>query len=48
MRDDLEVIKYKSLFENLVINFEKNKVEVKIQVSKESLKKSSILQVISC
>ncbi len=48
MRDDLEVTKYKSLFENLVVNFEKNKIKIKIQVSKESLKKSSIFQVVCC
>ena len=38
--------KYKSIFENITINIEKNKVVVKVLLAKESIEKSSIIQVV--
>ncbi|MGI0068818.1 MAG: transcriptional regulator, partial [Nitrosopumilaceae archaeon] len=44
--DGKMVNKYKSTFDNVTINIEKNKVIVKVLLAKESIEKSSILQVI--
>jgi len=46
--DGKKVSKYKSIFENVTINIEKNKVVVKVLLSKESIEKSSIIQVVQC
>jgi len=46
--DGKRVNKYKSIFENLTINIEKNKVIVKVLLAKESIEKSSIIQVVQC
>lgn len=43
--DGKRVNKYKSIFENITINIEKNKVVVKVLIAKESIEKSSIIQV---
>jgi hypothetical protein len=40
------VNKYKSIFENVKIDFAKNKVVVKVQLTKESLRQSSIIKTI--
>ena len=44
--DGKKVSKYKSIFENVTINIEKNKVVVKVLLAKESIEKSSIIQVV--
>ena len=44
--DGKKVSKYKSIFENITINIEKNKVVVKVLLAKESIEKSSIIQVV--
>ena len=44
--DGKKVNKYKSIFENVTINIEKNKVVVKVLLAKESIEKSSIIQVV--
>jgi len=46
--DGKKVNKYKSIFENVTINIEKNKVLVKVLLAKESIEKSSIIQVVRC
>ena len=46
--DGKRVNKYKSIFENVTINIEKNKVVVKVLLAKESIEKSSIIQVVQC
>jgi hypothetical protein len=46
--DGKKVNKYKSIFENVTINIEKNKVVVKVLIAKESIEKSSIIQVVRC
>jgi hypothetical protein len=46
--DGKRVNKYKSIFENVTINIEKNKVIVKVLLAKESIDKSSIIQVVQC
>ena len=45
-RDAKRVTKYTSLFENVKINIEKNKVVIKAQLGKGLLNKSSIIQVV--
>jgi len=45
-RDGKRVTKYTSLFENVKINIEKNKVIIKAQLGKGLLNKSSIIQVV--
>src|SRR5438309_10544235 len=44
--DGKKVNKYKSIFENVTINIEKNKVIVKVLLAKESIEKSSVIQVV--
>ena len=44
--DGKKVSKYKSIFENVTISIEKNKVIVKILLAKESIEKSSVVQVV--
>ena len=44
--DGKKVNKYKSIFENVTINIEKNKIIVKVLLGKESIEKSSIIQVV--
>jgi hypothetical protein len=44
--DGKKVNKYKSIFENVTISIEKNKIVVKVLLAKESIEKSSIIQVI--
>jgi hypothetical protein len=46
--DGKTVNKYKSIFENVAINIEKNKVIVKVLLAKESIEKSSIIQLVQC
>lgn len=46
--DGKKVSKYKSIFENVTINIEKNKVVVKVLLAKESIEKSSVIQVVQC
>jgi hypothetical protein len=46
--DGKSVNKYKSIFENVTINIEKNKVTVKVLLAKESIEKSSIIQLVQC
>jgi len=46
--DGKKVNKYKSVFDNVTINIEKNKVVVKVLLAKESIEKSSIIQVVQC
>ena len=46
--DGKKVNKYKSIFENVTINIEKNKVIVKVLLAKESIEKSSIIQLVQC
>ena len=46
--DGKKVNKYKSIFENVTINIEKNQVVVKVLLAKESIEKSSIIQVVQC
>lgn len=46
--DGKKVSKYKSIFENVIINIEKNKVIVKVLLAKESIEKSSVIQVVQC
>lgn len=46
--DGKRVNKYKSIFENVIINIEKNKVIVKVLIAKESIEKSSIIHVVQC
>jgi hypothetical protein len=45
--DGKNVNRYKSVFENVTINIEKNKVIVKV-FAKESLEKSSVIQLVHC
>jgi len=40
--------KYKSIFEDISLDFEKNKVVIKVLLAKESIEKSSIIQVARC
>jgi hypothetical protein len=47
-QDGKTVNKYKSMFENVTINIEKNKVVVKVQLAKESLHNSSVMKVVCC
>jgi hypothetical protein len=44
--DGKKVNKYKSVFNNVTINIEKNKVIVKVLLAEESIKKSSIIKCI--
>jgi len=44
--DGKRVTKYRSVFENISIEIEKNKVIVKVQPTKESLKNSHIMQLV--
>ena len=44
--DGKHVNKYKSLFNNIEVNFEKNKMIVKISVARESLRQSSVIQCV--
>lgn len=44
--DGKKVNKYKSIFENVTISIEKNKVVVKVLLAKESIEKSSVIQVV--
>ncbi len=44
--DGKKVIKYETLFRNISIEIEKNFVKVKVQMKKNTIKNSSILQVI--
>ncbi len=46
--DGKKVNRYKSIFENITISIEKNKVVVKVQLAKESIEKSSVIQVVQC
>jgi hypothetical protein len=46
--DGKKVSKYKSIFENVTINIEKNKVVVKVLLAKESIENSSVIQVVQC
>ncbi|TLX68686.1 MAG: transcriptional regulator [Thaumarchaeota archaeon] len=46
--DGKKVNKYKSIFDNVTINIEKNKVIVKVLLAKESIEKSSVIQVVQC
>jgi hypothetical protein len=46
--DGKKVNKYKSIFENVTINIEKNKIVVNVLLAKESIEKSSIIQVVQC
>jgi hypothetical protein len=46
--DGKKVSKYKSIFNNVTINIEKNKVIVKVLLAKESIEKSSVIQVVQC
>jgi hypothetical protein len=48
MRDGKKVNKYKSIFENIIIHIEKNKVTVKVLLAKESIEKSSVIQTVQC
>ena len=44
--DGKKVTKYKSVFENISIEIEKNKVIVKVQPTQESIKNSHIMQIV--
>ena len=44
--DGKKVNKYKSIFENVTINIEKNRVIVKVLLAKESIEKSLVIQVV--
>lgn len=44
--DGKKVTKYKSIFENITINIEKNKVLIRILPTAESLEKSTIMQLV--
>jgi DNA-binding transcriptional ArsR family regulator len=46
--DGKRKIKYKSIFQNIEINIEKNKVIVKMLLTKESVEKSFAIQTIRC
>ena len=46
--DGKKVNKYKTVFNNVVINIEKNKVIVKALLAKESIEKSSVIQLVQC
>src|SRR5256885_6700082 len=46
--DGKKVSKYKSIFENVTINIEKNKVIVRVLLANESIQKSSIIKVVQC
>jgi hypothetical protein len=46
--DGKKINKYKSIFENVTISIEKNKVVVKVLLAKESIEKSSVIQVVQC
>jgi predicted transcriptional regulator len=46
--DGRKVNKYKSIFENVRIKIKKNKIIVQVQLAKESLDNSSVIQVVSC
>jgi len=48
IHDGKVVSKYKSIFENVTIDIEKNKVVVKVLLAKESIEKSSVIQVVQC
>ncbi len=45
-RDGKPVTKYKTIFENISISIEKNKVVVKVQPTQESIKDSHVMQII--
>lgn len=44
--DGKRVTKYRSIFENIVISLEKNKIVVKVQPTQESLKESHVMQIV--
>src|SRR5262249_42495988 len=46
--DGKRVNKYKSIFENVTITIVKNKVVVKVLLARESIEKSSVIQVVQC
>jgi len=46
--DGKRKIKYKSIFQNIEINIEKNKIIIKILLTKESIEKSIAIQTIRC
>ncbi len=46
--DGKKVSKYRTIFENVTISIEKNKVVVKVLLAKESIEKSSVIQVVQC
>ena len=46
--DGKRKIKYKSIFQNIEINIEKNKIIVKILLTKESLEKNYTIPTIQC
>jgi DNA-binding transcriptional ArsR family regulator len=46
--DGKRKIKYKSIFQNIEINIEKNRVIIKILLTKESVEKSFAIQTIRC
>jgi len=45
-KDGKKVIKYETLHKNIKIDIEKNNIEIKIQMKKQSLERSSIFQTI--
>jgi hypothetical protein len=46
--DGKSATKYKSIFEDISLDFEKNLVVIKVLLAKESIEKSSIIQVARC
>jgi len=46
--DGKRKIKYKSIFQNMEINIEKNKIIIKILLTKESIEKCIAIQTIRC
>lgn len=44
--DDIKSKKFKSLFENMQVTFNKNEISIKVQISDERLRNSAIIQVI--
>jgi len=46
--DGKRKIKYKSIFQNIEINIEKNKIIIRILLTKESMEKSSTIPTIQC
>lgn len=44
-RDGKKVNRYASIFDNVKINIEKNRIVINVQLSKESLKNTTVLQV---